>query len=46
MLNSFLLQQGMPTVDEKARMQAQAHIAAMSQTMNHGMPPLPGGLDG
>lgn len=46
MLNSFLLQQGMPMVDEKARQMAQAHMAAMERTVSHGMPPLPGGLDG
>jgi hypothetical protein len=46
MLNSFLLQQGMPAVDEKARMQVQAHMAAMESTMVRVGPPLPGGLDG
>jgi hypothetical protein len=37
---------GMPTVDEQARMKAQAHMAAMSKVQHNGMPPLPGGLDG
>jgi hypothetical protein len=47
MLNAFMQQQGMPVVDEKARMQVQAHAAAMAKMVNYrGMPPLPGGLDG
>lgn len=49
LVNSFLLQQGMPTVDDKARQQAAAHLAAMNATQNNGMPGmpgLPGGLDG
>ncbi len=47
MLNAFMGQQGMPAVDEEARMRTQAHLAAMSKAVNYrGMPPLPGGLDG
>lgn len=46
-LNAFMSQQGMPAVDEEARMRTQGHLAAMSKAVNYrGMPPLPGGLDG
>jgi hypothetical protein len=46
MVQSFLEQQGMPAVDERAQQQVRAHQAAMSQAVSWGIPPLPGGLDG
>jgi hypothetical protein len=48
LVSGFLEQQGMPIVDDQARMKAQAHMAAMSKVQSRGigMPPLPGGLDG
>ena len=46
LLSAFLSQQGMPAVDEKARMMAGATLSAMSKVSYQGMPALPGGLDG
>lgn len=47
MMSQFLIQQGMPTVDDELRRRTEAHMAALQQATTHvGGPPLPGGLDG
>jgi hypothetical protein len=46
LLSQFLEQQGYDTADEMRRNQTQAHIDAMSRTMNFRLPPLPGNLEG
>lgn len=46
LLSQFLAQQGVDPQQERARAQAEAHFQSMSKTMNHNLPPLPGGLDG
>ena len=44
-MNSFLLQQGMPEVDEQAKQKVTAHLDAMNRASSW-IPTLPGGLDG
>lgn len=49
MMSQFLNQQGLDPMDDKLRVQTEAHMDALAKAVNRmpfAMPPLPGGLDG